>query len=144
MVGGNDLAQETDEDGSNLLAVIAQTVAEVQEIVDVVTDHTNADGSHPQIIVSALIPNRVSGGWGSAVVAFYNSSLESNPTGVDLWITDNWDDLYDPATGQAQVSLMSDDVHPNADGYAVIAENWLEAINSLLHHLYLPLILCNH
>ena len=39
---------------------------------------------------------------------------------------------------------MSDDVHPNADGYIVMAENWFEAINSLLHHLYLPLILRNY
>jgi len=149
MVGGNDLAQEILPDLSNLVEVIDQTVAEVQAIVDLVTAHTNADGSHPQIIVSAFPPNRISGSWGSAVVALYNSSLENNLTRLDLWITDNWDDLYDPATGQAQASLMYDAVHPNAEGYALIAENWFEAINSLLpapnyHHHFLPLILKNY
>jgi len=144
IVGGNDLAQEILPDLSNLFEVIDQTVAEAQAIVDVVTAHTNADGSHPQIVVSAFPPNRVSGVGGSAVVALYNNSLESNLTGVDLWITSNWDDFYDPDTGQARVSLMSDNVHPNEAGYAVMAENWFEAIHSLLHHLYLPLILRNH
>jgi len=153
MVGGNDLIQEVLPDLSNLFEVIDQTVAEVQDIVDVVTCHTNADGSRPQIIVSAFPPNRLSGSGGSAVVALYNTSLESNLTGIDLWITDNWDDLYDPATGQAQASLMYDTVHPNTQGYAIVAENWFEAINSLLptptptpdnYELYLPLTLKNY
>lgn len=139
MVGGNDLNQ-----GQG----ISDTVAEVQEIVDLVTAHTNADGSHPQIIVSAFPPNRLFGVGGSVMVALYNSSLESNLTGMDLWITDNWDDLYDPDTGQAKESLMYDTVHPNTDGYAVIAENWFEAIETLLvtptYHHFLPLILKNY
>jgi lysophospholipase L1-like esterase len=145
MVGGNDLAQEVLPDLSNLFQVINQTVSEVQAIVDLVTAHANADGSHPQIIVSAFPPNRLSDSGGSAVVAFYNSSLESNLTGLDLWITDNWDDLYDPETGQARASLMFDAVHPNVDGYIVIAGNWFEAIETLLvtptYHHFLPLIL---
>lgn len=148
MVGGNDLAQEVLPDLSNLFEVIDQTVAEVQDIVDVVTCHTNADGSHPQIIVSAFPPNRISSAGGSAAVALYNSSLEDNLTGVDLWITDNWDDLYDPETGQARASLMSDTVHPSVEGYIVIAENWFEAIETLLvtptYHHFLPLILKNY
>jgi lysophospholipase L1-like esterase len=144
MVGGNDLAQEIEPDLSNLSEVISNTVNEVQDIVNVVTSHTNADGSHPKIIVSAFPPNRLSGVGGSAVVALYNSSLESNLTGMDLWFTDNWDDFYNPATGQARETLMYDEVHPNDKGYAVMAENWSEAINSLLHHLYLPLVLHNH
>jgi len=148
MVGGNDLAQEVLPDLSNLSQVIDQTVAEVQAIVDIVNDHTNADGSHPQVIVSAFPPNRISGGAGSAVVALYNTSLESNLTGVDLWITDNWDDFYDPDTGQARASLMYDAVHPNIEGYAVMAENWYQAIEALLpastYHHFLPLILKNY
>jgi len=132
MVGGNDLLQETGGDPSKLPEVIDQTVAEVQAIVDVVTAHTNPDGSHPQIIVSAFPPNRLSGIGGSAAVALYNSSLESDLTGMDLWITDNWDDFYDPGTGQAKESLMFDAVHPNAEGYIVMAENWFEALSFLL------------
>jgi len=134
MVGGNDLAQEATP--LNLSEVIDRTVAEVQAIVDLVTAHTNADGSHPQIIVSAFIPNLVAHVWGSDAIALYNARLESNLTGVDLWITDNWDDFYDPETGQARVELMYDPVHPNVEGYIVIAENWFQAINSLLPQVY--------
>jgi len=128
LIGGNDLAQEATP--SNLFQVIDQTVAEVQSIVDVVTSHTNPDGSHPRIIVSALIP--VLDYWDTWAVWLYNNSLESNLTGMDLWITDNWDDFYDPDTGQARASLMYDTVHPNAEGYIVMAENWFEALNLLL------------
>lgn len=142
LVGGNDLSQETGGDPSKLPQVISDTVAEVQDIVDVATAHTNADGSHPQVIVSAIIPTQDV--WESLAVDSYNNSLESNLTGVNLWITSNWDDFYDPNTHKARESLMSDNVHPNEAGYVVMAENWFEAINSLLHHLYLPLILRNY
>ena len=122
LVGGNDLAQ---------LQSIESTVAEVQAIVDLVTAHTNPDDSHPRIIVSAILPNLISelATWW---VSVYNDSLESDLTGVDLWFTDNWDDFYDPATGQADASLMADLVHSNAEGYMVMAENWLEVLDPLL------------
>jgi len=122
LVGGNDLAQ---------LQSIESTVAEVQAIVDVVTAHTNPDGSRPQIIVSAISPNLISA-LASWWVSVYNDSLESNLIGMDLWITSNWDDFYDPATSQAKASLMADAVHPNVQGYIVMAENWFEALNLLL------------
>jgi lysophospholipase L1-like esterase len=144
MVGGNDLRTEILDPG-DVASVIDQTVAEVQEIVDLVASHTNTDGTKPKIIVSAFPPNLIPGG--SLVVAWYNIKLQSDLTGIDLWIDSNWDDLYDPTTGQARVSLMSpapDLVHPNADGYAVMAENWLAAIEFLAsprHSLYLPCVL---
>lgn len=122
LVGGNDLAQ---------LQSIESTVAEVQAIVDLVTAHTNPDDSHPQIIVSAIPPNLISE-LASWWVSVYNDSLESDLAGVDLWFTDNWDDFYDPATGMAKASLMADTVHPNVQGYLVMAENWFEAVNSLI------------
>ncbi len=122
LVGGNDLAQ---------LQSIESTVAEVQAIVDMVTAHTNPDDSHPQIIVSAILPNLISE-LASWWVSVYNDSLESDLTGVDLWFTDNWDDFYDPATGQAKASLMSDPVHPNVAGYIIVAENWFEVLDPLL------------
>jgi acyl-CoA thioesterase-1 len=119
LVGGNDLAQ---------LQTIESTVAEVQAIVDSVTVHTNPDGSHPHIIVSAILPNLISelATWW---VSVYNDTLESDLTGVDLWFTDNWDDFYDPGTGQADASLMADTVHPNVEGYMVMAENWFEGLD---------------
>ncbi len=141
MVGGNDLTQEAGGDPAKLPEVISRTVGEVQDIVNVVITHTNADGSHPQIIVSAIIPTTVT--LESLAVWSYNSRLESDLTGVDLWITGNWDDFYDPLTGHARESLMYDSVHPNADGYLVMAENWFEALESLVQKrkVYLPLVL---
>ena len=143
MVGGNDLRTEILDPG-DVASVINQTVAEVQDIVDFVASHTNTDGTKPKIIVSACPPNLLSGPVGSLVVALYNNKLQNDLTGIDLWIDSNWVDLYDQTTGQAQVALMFDDTHPNADGYAVIAENWLAAIEFLAsprHSLYLPCVL---
>jgi lysophospholipase L1-like esterase len=122
LVGGNDLAQ---------LQSIESTVTEVQAIVDLVTAHTNPDSSHPQIIVSAIPPNLISelATWW---VSVYNDSLESDLTGMHLWFTSNWDDFYDPGTGQADASLMADPVHPNVEGYVMMAENWFEVLDPLL------------
>jgi lysophospholipase L1-like esterase len=128
LAGGNDLAQEANP--FNVLQVIAQTVAEVQEIVNIVKAHTNPDGSHPQIIVSAMIPTQDV--WESLALSWYNNSLASDLTGVDLWFTDNWDDFYDSSTGKAKPSLMADNVHPNVSGYIMMAENWFEGLNSLI------------
>jgi len=119
LVGGNDLAQ---------LQSIESTVAEVQAVVDLVTAHTNPDGSHPQIIVSAILPNLISelATWW---VSVYNDSLASDLTGVDLWFTSNWDDFYDPTTGQANATLMADPVHPNVEGYMMVSENWFAVLD---------------
>jgi len=122
LVGGNDLAQ---------LQSIESTVAEVQTIVDVATAHTNPDGSHPQIIVSAIPPNLISA-LASWWVSVYNDSLASDLTGADLWFTSNWGDFYDPATGMAKGSLMADTVHPNVQGYVLMAENWFGGLNTLI------------
>ncbi|MBU1167544.1 SGNH/GDSL hydrolase family protein [Patescibacteria group bacterium] len=133
MVGGNDLAQEISPDLSNISAVLDQTVSEVQQIVDYVKAHQNADGSTPTVILSAYPPNNLYGPGGSLVINEYNTRLANNITGHDHWFTTNWDDLYDSETGQAKTSLMTNDAaHPNTDGYAVIANNWYEIMYPLL------------
>ncbi|NQV13557.1 MAG: SGNH/GDSL hydrolase family protein [Parcubacteria group bacterium] len=133
MVGGNDLAQEIDPlDPTTIVPVLDQTVSEVQSIIDLVKAHTNADGTTPQVILSAFIPNNLSGVGGSLVVAAYNNRLRDNITDDDVWFTTNWDDLYDADTGQADTSLMADTSHPNEEGYAIVADNWYEALSSLL------------
>ncbi len=120
MIGGNDLAQ-----GQS----ISSTVSEVQQIVDYIKAHKNADGSTPQVILSAFIPNLLYGTGGSAYVNLYNNTLAASISKLDLWTTDNWTDFYNSGTGQARTELMKDDAHPNIDGYAVMAENWLAAVN---------------
>jgi PKD repeat protein len=119
------LAEEPDF----VLLLISRTVGEVQDIVDVVTAHTNGDGAHPQILVSAVIPTLSV--TQSQAISLYNSRLEGNLVGLDLWFTSNWDDFYNPITGTAGVALMYDNYHPNEIGYLAMAENWFEAIETL-------------
>jgi len=120
MVGGNDLAQ-----GQS----IESTVAEVQQIVDYINSHTNDNGTTPQVLLSAFIPNNLYGQLGSAAINLYNNTLVNDISGVDLWFTDNWTDFYDTGTKQAKTDLMADDTHPNDAGYTVMAENWWGAVN---------------
>jgi len=144
MVGGNDLLQEILTSGANREQVIARTTAEVQGIIDEVVAHTNPNGGHPGVIASAFPPNLLIGTYGSQTVALFNERLQANLTRYSLLIDTNWSDLYDPAMGMARAALMSDPVHPNTAGYAVIAQNWFEAISrlrSLTRRTYLPVVL---
>jgi len=135
MVGGNDLIQETvPQTPEKLFQVINQTTSEVQQIIDIVKAHTNPDGSHPRIIVSAFIPNLYNGVLGTTGVWAYNLNLQDNLTGYERYFTSNWDDFYDPNTDQARTELMTagDPFHPNAAGYEVMADNWyIEVIDFL-------------
>ena len=134
LVGGNDMNQITEV--SEVADTIDATVSEVQDIIDTVKAHTNADGSTPELIVSTFIPNLISGPLGTLVIIAYNNDLKNDLTGMDMLIETNWEDFYDSGTIAAKTSLMvnsdSDKVHPNAAGYGVMAENWRQAINSVL------------
>jgi len=133
MVGGNDLAQEIDPlDPTTIPTVIDNTVSEVQDIIDLIKSHTNPGGSAPQVIVSAFIPNNISGVGGTLVAAAYNIDLENDLTGYDVWFETNWDDFYDEGTMQADTSLMADNSHPNVQGYEIMAANWYQELSSLL------------
>jgi len=114
MIGGNDL-----NGGGN----INETVDEVQQIVNWLNDNTDAE-----IIVSTFTPNLLYGTLGSLWISLFNNALQNQLSGYDLLITSNWDDFYDQGQGHAKTWLMADDVHPNADGYAIMAENWFEAL----------------
>ncbi|MFH1038722.1 MAG: C25 family cysteine peptidase [PVC group bacterium] len=135
MIGGNDLAGAT---AWTIWDIIVETTWEVQSCIDLANAHVNADGSHPAVIVSAFIPNLLEDGWGSMAVDYFNQSLEENISRHALWFTDNWDDLFDGETGEANPALMFDSVHPNGDGYAVLAANWLEALQTLMEPAATP------
>jgi lysophospholipase L1-like esterase len=129
MIGGNDLSAAEDLDDF-LNNVLPQTLSEVQQCVDLVKAHTNHDGKHPRVLLSAFTPNRIGdvGGFDANLgIQVYNANLASIE-GVELYFTANFSDLYDSAEGKAKAELMSDLVHPNEDGYAVIAENWFDVI----------------
>lgn len=128
-IGGNDMAQA---EWWNVFTVIDQTVAEVQDCVDLIKAHTNPGGLPPLLIVSTFIPNLKLDGWGTLAIGWYNDALldPQKLSGYDLVITTNWDDFYDPNTGEAKAWLMADEVHPNSAGYAIMAENGYEALRT--------------
>jgi lysophospholipase L1-like esterase len=143
MVGGNDLMWEIVTSGSNRDIVIARTATEVQAIIDEVVAHANPQGGYPRVIVSAFPPNLLIGTYGSQTVALYNERLQTDLTNYSMWIDTNWSDLYDTALGMAQDDLMSDPVHPNSDGYAIVAQNWFDALaqlGRLTPRVYLPAV----
>lgn len=131
-IGGNDLIQETvPQTPEKFLQVVSQTKSEVQQIVNVVKAHTNPDGSHPKVILSAFIPNLYEGVLGSAGIAYYNSNL-STVSNVNRYFTSNWNSFYDGNTGQAKTSLMADAFHPNSTGYSIMADNWYAQVIGFL------------
>lgn len=132
MAGANDIAQETNPDGSNIVQVVNQTVSEMQSIVNKINSFTNSDGEVPKIVVSSFIPNRILGALGSVAISYYNSQLKSKLTGEDFYTEDNWYDFYDLGSGMARADLMSDNSHPNAAGYGVMSVNWFAAANYLI------------
>jgi len=132
-IGGNDLIQETNPQTlEKFLEVVSQTTTEVQAIISKVKSHTNPDGTHPKLIVSAFIPNLYENILGSAGIAIYNESLKNNLSGQDKYFTSNWNSFYDGNTGQAKSSLMSDEFHPNAAGYSIMTDNWYVEVNSII------------
>lgn len=127
MIGGNDLAAA--ETALEFMQIAQETIEEVRDCVDIIKAHVNPDGQQPEIIVSAFPPNwlGVLANWG---IAYYNTLLENQLTGVDLFFSDNFDDLYDSEAGQAKAEWMYDLVHPNDAGYTMLAENWYETVST--------------
>lgn len=134
MIGGNDIAAAMNDWGL-IGQIIDETVAEVQDCVDLIKAHTNPDGSHPTLILSTFIPNRIeeSAFWGSLgtlAISWYNDDLKADISGEDMTLETNWQDLWQAygLYGRANPAYMSDTVHPNATGYGIMAQNWFEAI----------------
>lgn len=135
MIGTNDMThgqtiESTRGEVQGIINLVSGYVnsGEVQGIINSVRGHVNPDGSSPRIIVSAIIPTLTSESW---LMGLYNDDLASHLGGRLSWFTSNWDDFYDSGTGLAKAWLMSDNLHPNSDGYKVMAENWFDAIVSL-------------
>ncbi|MGD9648677.1 MAG: SGNH/GDSL hydrolase family protein [Pirellulales bacterium] len=136
MIGGNDLATFTGiTTPAGLIAALDQTVAEVQQIVDLLKGHQNADGQSPRVIVSAYPPNLLTDVIVSGlpinpnvVVNLFNDQMQSSLTGVDWFFDDNWLDILNPNTWRARPELLRDSVHMNQAGRQILADNFREAL----------------
>lgn len=138
MIGGNDLAAATDL--GTFSSIVGATVDEVKQCVALVKAHVNHDGKPPRLLLSAFIPNRIPavGGWNPNLgIMIYNGDLLNflyagldEVEGEDLYFKTNFTDLYDAEEGAAYAGMMFDSAHPNADGYAVMAGNWFDAVAS--------------
>jgi lysophospholipase L1-like esterase len=133
MIGGNDLSAATSI--GEFMRLAQETVREVQDSVNIIKAHVNPDGGRPAVIVSAFPPNRLAVLANQGII-YYNGLLKSQLTGVDLFFSDNFDDLYDSTSGDARPGLMSDTVHPNDAGYALIAENWNTALMQVMGDIF--------
>lgn len=116
MIGGNDL---------NGGGGIDETVQEIQDTVNWLNSNTTS-----KIIVSTFIPNLLYGTLGSWWISLFNNTLQNQLNGYDMMITTNWVDIYDSSQGHAKTWLMSDDVHPNDQGYTYLAANFFDALGT--------------
>ena len=103
-------------------------VSNMQKIVERIAD-PNRDG-RPRIVVAGAPPsldNNISN-----YAMQYNNSLQNALTNyVDVFVQDNFNDLWNYDTNTVRSELMRDNVHPNNDGNYRIAENWLQGITAL-------------
>ena len=155
MIGGNDIADATPE---TLSAIIDETVIEVGSCIEIIKEHTNSDGSHPTLIFSTFIPNNLEegilGSLGTYAIGQYNSDLNTAWAGSgwqamleddDIKIETNWNlwtasppglresyGIFDRALhAYMQYPENPDDkVHPNDQGYGVLAANFFDALGT--------------
>ncbi len=128
MVGTNDILKTLYTE-SDVDKVARDAVAAVQEIVDYVA--SNTPSGRPTIIVSTIPPS-LDPSITQRIDAF-NLKIRSDIQGADGIVTDNWEDLYDPAIGEAKRVLMRTDMYPNVAGNWEIAENFYREILTLIN-----------
>lgn len=126
MAGTNDIDYnrgDSKEDLANSL------VANVQAIVDSVLGGISDASRRPAVIVSGIPPYLDADM--TAKAKYYNEQLRARLDKVDIFSDANFWDLYDANSGTADSSLMSDNKHPNSDGFYRVGENWFEAVDAL-------------
>ena len=152
MIGGNDIAGAMQQ-WDLIDEVIEETVLEVKDCIEHIKAHTNPDSSHPTLILSTFIPNRLEegilGSLGTIGMGWYNDALIDAWSDQDLFaplleaddilIETNWNLWTAPQPGirepynlgsRARPQLMHDSVHPNEGGYANMAGNWFAALGT--------------
>lgn len=126
MAGTNDIDYER---GASKEALADAMVHNVQSIVDSVLGGVSDRNLRPAVIVSG-VPPYLSGTL-SDTAKYYNEQLRTRLDKIDIFTDANFWDLYDAGSGAADRSLMSDNKHPNYNGFYRMGENWFEAVDAL-------------
>ncbi len=82
-----------------------------------------------KIIVSAMLPSldgRITD-WAKK----FNQRVKDTVSGIDYFMESNWDSFYEAEGNHARPDLMDDYLHPNQEGYHLIAENFYRVIHSV-------------
>ncbi|MCB2187829.1 MAG: FG-GAP repeat protein [Deltaproteobacteria bacterium] len=104
----------------------AAIASSLQAIVNACRSHTNADGSHPNVAVSYIIPTtEVSSTASMAAANGYIAGISGA-----LILSSNWNSFYNASAKIAYTSLMNDWLHPNQVGYGVMAGNYYAAVKA--------------
>ncbi|MFH1058833.1 MAG: SGNH/GDSL hydrolase family protein [Pseudomonadota bacterium] len=126
MAGTNDIDYNR---GDSKEALADALVANVQAIVDSVLGGISDPNLRPAVIVSGIPPYLDADL--TAKAKYYNEQLRTRLDKVDIFSDANFWDLYDAGSGTADSGLMSDNKHPNSDGFYRVGENWFEAVDAL-------------
>ncbi|MBX7166281.1 MAG: SGNH/GDSL hydrolase family protein [Pirellulales bacterium] len=140
MIGGNDLwPLLSSANLSTFLTVVQQAVDNVQAAVNLIATHPYSAGRAPKIVVSGYLPNKLPNVTFSGLsinpnfaIEVFNAGLADQLTGVDVYFTQNYDDILDPATQKARTSLMRDNLHLNQAGRQIVADNFAEVIVAIV------------
>ena len=130
MAGTNDLSSWYYWDSSSISweDQLNKMVSNMQKIVERIAD-PNSEG-RPRIVVAGVPPSLDANI--SSLAWDYNTALQAALTDyVDVFVQDNFNDLWNFDTNSVRTELMQDTMHPNNDGYYRIAENWLQGITAL-------------
>ena len=124
--GTNDINLDRSVD---LDTLVNRMIYDIQRIIDEVLNGVSDPNERPAIIVSA-IPPMLDGSLTDKSEALMERLITSLDK-VDIITTANFWDLYNADTDTANGDYMKDNIHTNADGSYMVAENWFEAVDAL-------------
>jgi hypothetical protein len=107
----------------------------VEALLDAIDRWESDNGTSVTVLLGSTIDQNPADPEGT--VTAFNTALETlvaarSDHGDLLLLVDQQQALWDAATGQPDPTLYQDPQHPNAQGYARMAETWFDALTEVL------------